>query len=97
MVCYTVLLGATAVTYLARKFSGKKYAQGFWLNIMLLGGALFGVIDHAWHGELFLLGPSLGTDLALGGVITGGIFAGWGTIVYKERLTELLRLNVFKK
>ncbi len=72
MACWTVLLGATALTFLFRKITKKRGTHGFWLNIMFLGGALLGVIDHAWHGELFLLGPNLGMNLGLGGVITGG-------------------------
>jgi len=48
---------------------------------MLYGGALFGIVDHIWHGELFLISGSLAKDLALGGVITAAIFACWGIIL----------------
>ena len=45
---------------------------------MLYGGALFGVVDHLWHGELFLIGEAPLMDLLLGGTITAAIFGGWG-------------------
>lgn len=102
MVCYTVLLGATVLTYLVRRLHKNKGAHGFWLNIMFLGGALFGAIDHAWNGELFLLGPNLASDLALGLTITGGITAGWGLVVFRPQLSDCLhnlglRLNILKR
>ncbi|MBU1974806.1 MAG: hypothetical protein KKG59_00205, partial [Nanoarchaeota archaeon] len=52
-----------------------------WLNQLFLGGAIFGVVDHLWHGELFLLGEKPLMDLALGVVITVAIFAVWGLMV----------------
>lgn len=102
MVCYAVLLGATVLTYAARRFSRIRGPQGFWLNIMFLGGALFGVIDHAWNGELFLLGQNIFSDLALGFTITGVITAGWGLVVFGPKiagsLRELgIRLNIMKR
>ena len=45
---------------------------------MLYGGALFGVVDHLWHGELFLIGEAPFMDLLLGGTITAAIFGVWG-------------------
>ncbi len=91
MVCYIVPLAATIIGTLTRKSLGKHGAHGFWLNIMLLGGALFGVIDHFWNGELFLISANWMLDLALGGSITAGIFVSWGVIVSKDRLLEPLR------
>ncbi|NIP40175.1 MAG: hypothetical protein GTN39_01495, partial [Candidatus Aenigmarchaeota archaeon] len=61
-------------------------------NLLLLGGSLFGIIDHFWNGELFLLGPNLLADLSLGATITGGIFATWGVIVFREKITDSFRL-----
>ena len=91
MVCYIVPLAATVVGVIHRKSMNKHDANGFLLNIMLLGGALFGVIDHAWNGELFLLGANWFMDMALGGTITLGIFASWGVIAFKDRLFNPLR------
>lgn len=91
MVCYSVPLAALLITAFRRKVLRKKDVEGFWLNLLLLGGALFGVIDHFWNGELFLLGPNLLVDLSLGVTITAGIFVSWGVIVYRERITGSLR------
>jgi len=87
MVCYAVPLVATVITYIVRKTGHHRDVHSFWLNLMFLGGALFGGIDHLWNGELFLLGPGLMMDMALGFTITGGTLAAWGLIVYKEQLT----------
>jgi hypothetical protein len=91
MVCYAVPLAATIIVSLKRLASRKKTPEGFWLNLLLLGGALFGVIDHFWNGELFLIGPNIFTDLALGVTITAGIFVAWGTIVFREKITYSFR------
>ncbi len=45
---------------------------------MLYGGALFGVVDHLWNGQLFLIGGAPLMDLLLGVTITAVIFGGWG-------------------
>ena len=92
MVCYIVPLLATMAGAVHRKSMHKHDANSLWLNIMLLGGALFGVIDHAWNGELFLVGANWFMDMALGGTITLGIFASWGVIAFKDRLFNPLRI-----
>ncbi len=102
MVCYIVPLVATLIGFTSRKASHNRGVQGFWLNIMLFGGALFGLVDHFWHGELFLIGANWASDLALGGAITLGITAGWGVIVFKSRIAESMhrfncRLGILKK
>ncbi|MBN2330551.1 MAG: hypothetical protein JXC85_01940 [Candidatus Aenigmarchaeota archaeon] len=86
MVCYIVPLVATVIGSAHRKASGSHDAKGMWLNIMLLGGALFGLIDHAWNAELFLISANWMLDLALGATITTGIFVSWGVIAFRERL-----------
>jgi hypothetical protein len=96
MVCYIVPLIAAVLSFIGRRASHKDGAHAFWLNIMFLGGTLFGVIDHLWHGELFLIGTGWFMDLALGGVITAGITAGWGVIVLKPRIADSLHnLGIF--
>ncbi len=77
MVCYIVPLAATIAGTLGRKAFRKEDAHSLWLNIMLLGGSLFGLIDHFWNGQLFMISANWAMDLALGGTITTGIFAGW--------------------
>ncbi len=91
MACWTVPLIATLLTYIGRHTSHSKDIHGFWLNIMLLGGTVFGVIDHLWYGELFIIGANWAMDLALGGAITAGITACCGAITFKTRITDLMR------
>jgi hypothetical protein len=91
MVCYIVPLVATILGTAHSKASDRHSVKEFWLNIMLLGGALFGLIDHFWNGQLFLISANWFLDLALGGTITLGIFASWGIIVSKDRLLEPLK------
>jgi hypothetical protein len=81
MVCYIVPLAATLSTFIGRKMTGRRGVQSFWLSIMLLGGAVFGLVDHAFNGELFMISSNVGADLALGGMITAGITATWGGLV----------------
>ena len=76
MCCYTVpLAAAIATTLRGRKVKSHNLAR---LNLMLYGASLFGVIDHLWNGELFLVPANLSRDLVLGGVITAAVLAGWG-------------------
>ena len=88
MVCYSVPLAATIIVALKRKLSGKTTKEGLWLNLLLLGGSLFGIIDHLWNGELFLIGANWIADLSLGAAITAGIFTTWGVMVFRERLAK---------
>lgn len=93
---------ATVIGFVGRKASRREDAHSFWLNIMLLGGALFGAIDHFWNGELFLIGTNWIMDLTLGGAITGGIVASWGVIVFKPKIAYSIhhlsyRLGILKK
>jgi hypothetical protein len=86
MVCYVVPL---VVAFISSAVWGarKRGPAGWWLNLLLCGGAIFGIVDHLWHGELFLIGatPPL-ADLMLGTAITASIFAGWGIILGIVRL-----------
>jgi len=49
--------------------------------LMFYGGTLFGVIDHLWNGELFLVSENWIKDLSLGVVITAGIILAWAGIL----------------
>jgi hypothetical protein len=64
----------------------KKEPKIWWLNLMLYGGALFGVVDHLWNGELFLISTSWVKDIALGFVITAAIFAAWGIFLLLSKV-----------
>ena len=77
MVCYTIPLAAALIASVVWGFK-RRGPAGWWLNLLLYGAALFGMVDHLWHGELFLLGGAPLRDLLLGGTITAVIFAGWG-------------------
>jgi len=77
MVCYTIPLAAAIISSVVWG-TRQKGPAGWWLSLMLYGGAIFGVIDHLWHGELFLMGEAPFADLLLGSTITAMIFAGWG-------------------
>jgi hypothetical protein len=90
MVCYIVPLLASLAAFLTRKASHSQGRNSLHLNIMLLGGALFGLIDHAWNSELLLMGPNLYSDLALGFAITLGITGAWGLITLRARLSSSL-------
>ncbi len=59
-----------------------------WLSMLFAGASIFGIIDHWWNGELFLMGPNIVTDLALGFLITLGVMIAWVALVFKERRSE---------
>jgi len=86
--CYTLPLTAAIVTTIL--WRQKKEVRIWWLNLMLYGGTLFGVVDHLWHGELFLISESITKDLSLGGVITATIFACWGMMLALARVSPVL-------
>jgi hypothetical protein len=77
MVCYVVPLVVAVAVSVVWGLS-RQGAKGFWLSLLLYGGSVFGVVDHVWHGELFLISSNWSADLALGGVITGAMFGAWG-------------------
>jgi len=58
------------------------------LNQLLLGGAVFGVVDHLWNGEIFLFGDKLLLDLLLGVTITVVIFLVAGVMMIFDNASE---------
>ncbi|MFH1202524.1 MAG: hypothetical protein V1674_06515 [Candidatus Omnitrophota bacterium] len=58
-----------------------KSVRIWWLNLLFWGGALFGIIDHLWNRELFLISENIVSDLMLGMAITVAIFASWAAVV----------------
>lgn len=58
------------------------------LNLLLLGGAVFGIVGHMWNGELFLIGPNPVMDLLLGITVTIVIFCVWLVIVAASKAKE---------
>jgi len=80
MVCYIVpTAAALAVHVLRNSREGLRENKHYhWLNLLLFGAVIFGVVDHLWNGELFLTGENTAADLALGATITLTIFVAWG-------------------
>jgi hypothetical protein len=89
MVCYVIPVAAALVHHGLRKNVKKlnNNPRQSWLTLLLAGGGMFGIIDHLWNGELFLIGPNLLSDLALGTAITVGIFFFWEILVARDKIT----------
>ena len=86
--CY---LGPTTAAILTTFiWKSKKTLRLFWLMLMFYGGTSFGVIDHLWNGELFLISKEWMKDLSLGLVITAGIVLVWAVIIFLAKRTPLL-------
>ncbi len=88
MVCYVVPMVAAILHYSLRKrvVSFKKNVHQLWLNLLFLGGAVFGVVDHIWNRQLFLVGERLFSDLMLGVLISLVIFVVWLGIVVVDKV-----------
>ncbi len=76
--CYLGPTTAAIVTTFVWK--SKKTLRLFWLMLMFYGGSLFGIIDHLWNGELFLVSKDWVKDVMLGIVITVGTILAWAGI-----------------
>jgi hypothetical protein len=77
--CY--LAPTTAAIITSCIWQGKKTKNLFWLVLMFYGGALFGLIDHLWNKELFLVSENWPKDMLLGLVITAVIILAWRVVV----------------
>ncbi len=86
--CYTVPLAGAVITSVAWKKT--RNVKVWWLALMFYGGALFGVIDHLWNGELFLISEKIVSDLLLGVTIAAIILASWGAMVIWSRVNPTL-------
>lgn len=97
MVCYAVPAVAAIIHHILRKnvTSLEKSTSHFWLSLLLAGGAIFGIIDHLWNGELFLLGEEPLIDILLGVTITVVIIIVWGAlaILEKSKLYKPSKIN----
>jgi hypothetical protein len=81
--CYTVpTAGAIVTTFMWHR---SKDVKLWWLNLLLWGGALFGMIDHLWNGELFFISKNWASDIALGFVITLSIFVFWKIMIVRSQ------------
>ncbi len=91
--CYLGPVSAAIVTTFIWK---KKETVGlFWLMLMFYGAGLFGIIDHLWNGELFLVSENWAKDVMLGIVITAGTVLAWRIILALAKRNQ--SLNVYLK
>lgn len=83
MGCFLIPTAVAVVHGILRTKIGswKNSVHHLWLSLLLIGGAVFGLVDHAWHGELFMVSEDLFMDLLLGFTITVTIFVLWAIIV----------------
>lgn len=86
--CYAVPAVGAIVT--SAVWSKTKSVKLWWLNLLLWGGALFGVIDHLWNGELFLISKDIIKDLMLGVAITAAILVCWAIMVVMSKSNSTL-------
>jgi ribonucleotide monophosphatase NagD (HAD superfamily) len=87
MVCYIVPSAAAIIhSYMRRRIPNWKnniYQKG--LTLLLSGGAIFGIVDHAWNGELLMVGENIVSDIMLGITITLTILVSWGIMVALDK------------
>ena len=86
--CYTAPLVGAVVTSVV--WSKTRSVKVWWLALMFYGGALFGVIDHFWNGELFLISENIISDLLLGVTIVAIILISWGATVIWSKVNPIL-------
>ena len=87
MVCYAIPTVAAIIHHVTRKniVGWKTSIHQLWLTLLLVGGAIFGIVDHLINGELFLIGEDIGFDLLLGVTITIVTIAVWAIIVIVDK------------
>lgn len=86
--CYVVSIAAAAITSLT--WRRNRSIQVWWLTLMFCGGAMFGIIDHLWNRELFLVSANTPKDLILGVLIVVTIMLLWGIILLLSRFNPTL-------
>lgn len=88
MVCYVVPTAVAIIHGIMRKnkTSLKNNVHHLWLNLLLVGAAIFGMVDHWWNGELFFIGGNIYMDILLGVVITTAVFIIWKVFVTIDKL-----------
>ena len=87
MVCYAVPTVAAIVHGVIRKkkISWKSNVHHLWLSLLFSGAAIFGLIDHWWNGELFLIGENIFIDILLGVTITIACVIIWGVLTLLDK------------
>ena len=90
MCCYLFPTLAAIVHFFMRKTNPKLQTKHqLLLNQLFIGGAIFGVVDHWWNGELLAINL---IDVGLGVIITLSIILAWLSFVvydtYKAKVAE---------
>lgn len=82
--CYIAPVIGAVLTSVA--WTKTKSVKAWWLTLLFCGGALFGVIDHLWNGELFLISENIASDLLLGVAIVAVILVVWAaTVIWSKK------------
>jgi len=94
MVCYIVPTIAAIGHYILRRniSSWRENTYQIWLSLLLAGGAIFGIVDHLWNGELLLIGENILSDIMLGISITITIFIIWAVLLYLDK-TKMRKIS----
>ncbi|NQV09219.1 hypothetical protein HQ529_05185 [Candidatus Woesearchaeota archaeon] len=75
MGCYTIpLIAAILHKVMGKKFPEYNTKDHSKLNLLLMGGGLFGVVDHLWNNQLLSFTFA---DIMLGFMITIVIMTAW--------------------
>lgn len=82
--CHVVSIVAAAATSFVWKKS--RNIKVLWLALMFGGGAIFGIIDHLWNGELLLVSANTPKDLILGVLIVAITTLLWTIILLLDKL-----------
>jgi hypothetical protein len=87
MACYILPLSAALLGLVAYRIGkiGGVHAKNFIL--LFGGGAIFGVVDHLWNGELLLVSSDIASDMLLGIAITVALAFAWSLTVLFSRAT----------
>ncbi|MFC1624348.1 hypothetical protein ACFL28_03420 [Candidatus Omnitrophota bacterium] len=86
--CYVAPVIGAVISSVA--WNKTKNVKVWWLTLLFCGGALFGVIDHLWNGELFLISENIGSDLLLGVAIVAVILVTWvATVAWSKKNSVL--------
>ena len=86
--CYAFPTAGAVIT--TAVWSKTKSVKVWWLSLLFWGGALFGVIDHLWNGELFLISENIVSDLWLGVAISVAILVCWAAMVFASKANPTL-------
>ncbi|MCS7249646.1 MAG: hypothetical protein N2323_00620 [candidate division WOR-3 bacterium] len=86
--CYIIpTITLIFLSIIHKKLKIKEPEKG-WLFLLFLGAVIFGLVDHLWNGEIFLIGENPIMDIVLGIIITFSVFIVWRIIVYIYKIRK---------